>query len=127
MAHQPKMLFAGTVALACMAWSPAVVAEPDEGTSAAAPPQAVSAAFSVFGSRPLDLLALSAERGGTEVFNDMTLEGVVADNQASQLVTGGNFISDGAFSGASGLPMVIQNSGNNVLIQNATIVNVQVN
>jgi hypothetical protein len=36
-----------------------------------------------------------------------------------------NVISDGAFSGSVGLPMVIQNSGNNVLIQNATIVNVQ--
>ena len=41
------------------------------------------------------------------------------------LATGSNVIADGAFSGASGLPMVIQNSGNNVLIQSATIVNVQ--
>ena len=44
---------------------------------------------------------------------------------ASNVTTGSNVISDGAFAGIGGLPMVIQNSGNNVLIQNATIVNVQ--
>ena len=37
-----------------------------------------------------------------------------------------NTVSSGAFAGTAGLPMVIQNSGNNVLIQNATIVNVQI-
>jgi len=56
----------------------------------------------------------------------MKLNGIVSDNQAYNLVTGGNSISDGAFAGTSGMPTVIQNSGNNVLIQNATIVNVQV-
>ena len=70
--------------------------------------------------------ALGCKRGGTDVVNDARLRGVVTGNSASDLVTGSNFISDGAFSGASGLPIVIQNSGNNVLIQNATIVNVQV-
>jgi hypothetical protein len=39
-------------------------------------------------------------------------------------VSGGNFISDSAFSHASGLPVAIQNSGNNVSIQNAYIVNI---
>ena len=37
---------------------------------------------------------------------------------------GANTISDTAFSGASGIATVIQNSGNQVLIQNATIVDV---
>jgi hypothetical protein len=69
--------------------------------------------------------ALGFKRGGTDVVNDARLRGVVTGNSASDLVTGSNFISDGAFSGASGLPIVIQNSGNNVLIQNSTIVNVQ--
>lgn len=37
--------------------------------------------------------------------------------------TGSNSVSNDAFSGASGFATVIQNSGNNVIIQNATIVN----
>lgn len=78
------------------------------------------------GSKPIDTGRLATSRGGTDALNDMRLKGVVADNQASNLSTGNNAITDGAFSGASGMPMVIQNSGNNVLIQNATIVNVQV-
>lgn len=75
--------------------------------------------------RLLSPLALSANRGGTSV-NDMKLRGVVADNQAINVSTGGNLISDGALSNAVGVPMVIQNTGNNVLIQNATILNVHV-
>ena len=69
---------------------------------------------------------LANRRGGDRVFNDSRLKGVVADNKASNLTTGMNVISEGAFAGSTGMPTVIQNSGNNVLIQNATIVNVQV-
>jgi hypothetical protein len=66
-------------------------------------------------------------RGGTETpWSDMRLSGTVGGNTAVNVVTGANQITDGAFSNASGLPMVIQNSGSNVLIQNATIVNVQI-
>jgi hypothetical protein len=78
------------------------------------------------GRQPLDGKALATKRGGAEVANDMLLKGVVGDNRASNLTTGSNVISDGAFGGAVGMPMVIQNTGNGVLIQNATIVNVQV-
>lgn len=78
-----------------------------------------------FGSMPMTAAALASKRGGDRVFNDNQLKGIVADNHASNLSTGMNVISDGAFSGSVGLPTVIQNSGNNVLIQNATIVNVQ--
>jgi hypothetical protein len=81
----------------------------------------------LFGSKPMASSALAARRGGDyRVFNDSKLKGVVADNKASNLTTGMNVISEGAFAGSSGLSTVIQNSGNNVLIQNATIVNVQV-
>ncbi|WBS05445.1 hypothetical protein OU994_14765 [Pseudoduganella sp. SL102] len=70
--------------------------------------------------------SLAELRGGTETpWSDMRLGGTVGGNSASHVVTGANHITDGAFSNASGLPMVIQNSGANVLIQNATIVNVQ--
>lgn len=91
----------------------------------ATPPEAQSPV--PFSGQPmLDDQALEARRGGTEVVSDMKLNGVVSDNAAYNLVTGGNSISGGAFAGSSGMPMVIQNSGNNVLIQSATIVNVQV-
>jgi hypothetical protein len=44
---------------------------------------------------------------------------------ADHVATGANTIAGGAFSGMSGLPLVVQNSGANVLIQNAVIVNVK--
>ena len=69
---------------------------------------------------------LSGRRGGAAVQNDVKLDGVVGSNEATNTISGANTISSGAFSGSAGLPMVIQNSGNNVLIQNATIVNVQI-
>ncbi|MES2260189.1 MAG: hypothetical protein V4724_16840 [Pseudomonadota bacterium] len=75
---------------------------------------------------PLPADALGRLRGGTDtVWNDMKLSGTVADNAATHVVTGANLVTDGAFNNASGLSMVIQNSGANVLIQNATIINVQ--
>ncbi|MFJ5383455.1 hypothetical protein ACIPID_17440 [Cupriavidus sp. CER94] len=65
-------------------------------------------------------------RGGAEVVvNDMRLHGTVGDNAAINTFSGSNIVSEGSFSNASGLPTVIQNTGNNVLIQNATILNVQ--
>ena len=75
---------------------------------------------------PLGNSRLDAYRGGFElVQNDMQLSGTVAGNTAINVPTGSNFIGQGAFANANGLPMVIQNSGSNVLIQNATIFNVQ--
>ena len=69
---------------------------------------------------------LELYRGGSDtVFNDMKLNGIVSDNSATNVVTGSNMIGEGSFSNASGLSTVIQNSGANVLIQNATIINVQ--
>lgn len=61
----------------------------------------------------------------THIRNESELKGAVADNVAIEVVTGSNTIGSGAFSNASGLPMAIQNSGNNVLIQNSTIINIQ--
>ncbi|WP_432261546.1 hypothetical protein [Cupriavidus sp. TMH.W2] len=65
-------------------------------------------------------------RGGAEVtVSDMRLRGTVADNAAVDVQSGANRITAGAFANAAGIPTAIQNSGSNVLIQNATIVNVQ--
>ena len=59
------------------------------------------------------------------MFASAALQGAVTSNSATNVVTGGNTIQSGAFSGASGIPIVIQNSGANVLIQNATVINLQ--
>lgn len=81
----------------------------------------------VFGSA-LAADSLDSYRGGRElVVNDMALAGTTANNSASYVVTGANTISSGSFANLNGIPMVIQNSGANVLIQNATIINLQLN
>lgn len=76
--------------------------------------------------KPVATTTLEAQRGGTQVVvNDMQLAGTTAGNSATQVVTGANAISAGAFANMSGLPVVIQNSGANVLIQNAVILHLQ--
>lgn len=78
--------------------------------------------------KPVDLTRLNQHRGGSDlVQNDMKLIGKTMGNQAIDVSTGSNAISAGAFANMSGLPLVIQNSGANVLIQNAVILNVQMN
>ena len=77
---------------------------------------------------PLADTELAALRGGTDtthVFNDMRLHGTTSDNSAVHVRTGNNTITDGALGDVMGIPVVIQNTGANVLIQNAVIVNVQ--
>jgi hypothetical protein len=78
------------------------------------------------GSNPArDAAYLEQQRGGTDTHNDMRLDGSVANNSATNVVTGSNSIDAGSFANMSGIPVVIQNSGANVLIQNATIINLQ--
>lgn len=69
---------------------------------------------------------LSALRGGdgSQTENLIDVDGSVDDNTAHHITSGTNSIADGAFSNASGINTVIQNSGSNVLIQNAMIVTV---
>ncbi len=68
---------------------------------------------------------LSTYRGGSALqINEMSLDSKLLNNQAIANVTGSNFVTQDAFSGASGLSTVVQNSGNNVIIQNATILNI---
>ncbi len=72
---------------------------------------------------------LDGFRGGSQdlyqTVNEARLSGTVSDNAAINVATGSNIVRDGSFANAAGIPTVIQNSGANVLIQNATIVNVQ--
>lgn len=85
-------------------------------------------------NRPIDFMhpvstgTLAAYRGGASITNsEMTLSGLTAGNTAVNVVTGANTIGMGAFANMSGLPLVVQNSGANVLIQNAVILNLQMN
>ena len=74
----------------------------------------------------LDDATLSGLRGGTETqTNDILSSGGVGQNDANHLTTGSNFVDGGAFTNDTGFPTVVQNSGNNVLIQNSTIVNLR--
>jgi len=58
--------------------------------------------------------------------NDQELNGSVSGNSAINTYSGDNIISGEAFGNASGLINSIQNTGNNVLIQSATILNVSI-
>lgn len=77
--------------------------------------------------KPVDSTMLDRSRGGQAVHNDMELSGVTADNTARNVTTGSNAISSGSFANMNGLPVVIQNTGANVLIQNAVILHLQMN
>ena len=65
--------------------------------------------------------ALDPEILGIAIFDAVSL-----NNSASGTVSGGNVIDGNAFSDSSGLSTIIQNSGNNVLIQSATILNLKI-
>lgn len=72
--------------------------------------------------------SLAEARGGADLsVNENNLDATMEGNVASNLSTGNNTITESAFSNATGIPMVIQNSGNNVIIQNSTILNLQLN
>lgn len=67
-------------------------------------------------------------REGVDIttLNRMNVRAFLTDNSATNNVSGFNSIDNGSFVGASGMFSVIQNSGNNVLIQDSTIVNVTI-
>ena len=70
--------------------------------------------------------SLNSERGKADTVSyEAQLSGVVSGNSATNVATGANTIDTGSFANMAGLPVVIQNTGANVLIQNSTIVNVQ--
>jgi hypothetical protein len=96
----------------------------DQATVTTAAPGAARAGF----DKPVASAKLAGYRGGTAlVSSDMQLSGTTASNSAVNVATGTNAISAGSFSNMSGLPIVIQNTGANVLIQNAVILNLQMN
>ncbi|WP_296228230.1 hypothetical protein [Ralstonia sp. UBA689] len=126
------------VACGLVAWPAAVAMAADDAQiadgaqtanmEAVRPPVAAPVSVPGFG-RAVDADKLDGYRGGTQdlyqTVNDARLSGTVSDNAAVNVATGSNIVRDGSFTNAAGIPTVIQNSGANVLIQNATIVNVQ--
>ena len=92
---------------------------------ASVPTALVTSQFGVAAGRA----ALENERGGSEAAvtspGSIISGGTVSSNRAVEVVTGSNAIREGSFANASGIPVVIQNTGANVLIQNSTVVNIQ--
>lgn len=74
---------------------------------------------------PVSANALASHRGGDLTLTDTKLSGVTSGNSADQVVTGTNGIGGGSFANLNGIPVVIQNTGANVLIQNAVVLNLQ--
>lgn len=69
---------------------------------------------------------LSDNRGGyTQIINTNNLNAELYNNQANNNITGTNIVNGGSFANSSGFATIIQNSGNNVIIQNATILNLK--
>ncbi len=77
----------------------------------------------------LSNVLLESSRGGEyqididNMVANSEIKGLSVGNSVSNSVTGNNIIASGALMESSGITSVIQNSGNNVLIQNATVVN----
>ncbi len=76
--------------------------------------------------------SLSDQRGLADLdmqfqANDGEQNALLQNNALNSQLTGSNSISENAFAGSSGISSVIQNSGNQVIIQDTTMVNVLIN
>lgn len=123
-----RLAVLGACAFAPAAWAADVVvgvAPLQETIIEPAPMQVPFKPVSELG-RTVDPGRLAGLRGGdgTQVENLVDVDGSVDGNTAHHVTTGTNSVADGAFNNASGINTVIQNTGNNVLIQNAMIVTV---
>lgn len=117
----PKWLANIAVATAC-GLTQATLAQGEPGLQAAGPPATVVTAVT------LGELDQARGQGGVINVTQLTnsqLNADLGDNTAIGNVSGDNVI-DGSFSRASGLFSIIQNTGNNVIIQDSTIVNVTI-
>ncbi len=87
-----------------------------------------SSPFSSAKTVSIDMLENARGREGVDIttLNNMNVSATLTDNTANNNVTGANIIDTSSFTGASGMFSVIQNTGNNVVIQDSTIVNVTI-
>ena len=104
---------------------PAAVCAPEAAHTTKAMQQEGNASPTAAFGEPLGASQLSDVRGTGGVAMTTTIGGTVSANSASQVSTGDNLIQAGSFAGASGVPVVIQNTGANVLIQNATVIHLE--
>ncbi len=76
----------------------------------------------------LEELENARGREGIDIttLNNQNIRGILTDNTATNNTSGLNIIDHGSFAGAGGMFSVIQNSGNNVLIQDSTVINVTI-
>jgi hypothetical protein len=123
---------AATVPAATAPEAPAAApAAPAAATAANAPGATAQQPHDPLAAAVIEDSQLNNARGGAEsvnanvTLNTNTSSGNVTGNVATNLTTGSNNLSDSAFSNSAGVPIVIQNTGNNVLIQNSTILNLQ--
>ncbi len=89
--------------------------------------------ISEFGE-PLSSNTLDSLSGGEDLqignidmlLNNMNLRSQMEENRLVSTATGANVISNDAFSNANGISTVIQNTGNQVIINSALILNLRV-
>jgi hypothetical protein len=77
---------------------------------------------------PLAHEALETQRGG-ESYYELNFQETTATMEKTAAIgntNGANTIAGGSFAGANGFPVAVQNSGNNVIVQNAFIINLDV-
>lgn len=124
-----KWLVTGSLLLAAATASADEQAQPPVSSSA----EDGDSIASLFGAtEPISAASLDEMSGKARLEVDkiqvtnQELNGAVTDNVATNNQTGHNTISTGAYQDASGFITTIQNTGNNVLIQNATVINVSV-
>jgi hypothetical protein len=96
-------------------------ADPQPPAPQAQPPRAGDS----LGAAANDALLARARGGSDLTVIDTKLSGAVAGNAATNVTTGWNVIQSGSFANMAGIPIVVQNTGANVLIQNATVINLQ--
>jgi hypothetical protein len=85
----------------------------------------------IIDATPVLLEELDQSRGlggivDVDVTNNASLEAELTDNAVSDSVTGYNIIDQGSFNDASGVFSIIQNTGNNVIIQDSTIITITI-
>ncbi len=104
-----------------------VFADEDVGdASSARVPRVVEPMLPPLG-RTLDEDGLAGQRGGQDdaYANINDARARVSNTSLTNASTGNNTITEGSITNNSGLPVVVQNSGNGVVIQNTTILNLQ--
>jgi hypothetical protein len=118
-------VLAGAVAVALLPVAP-VLADGAGGRPSASLVRVDRAAHPPLG-RAVDEHQLASQRGGQDdaYINDMRSRASITNTSTTNVATGNNTITDGSFVNAPGMPIVVQNSGNNVVIQNSTILNLQ--